>query len=253
MSYRGGRKQVTGLFVMLGMLGAPMVHAGPADTVYTPIVDYREWEIELRGGLQDWAQRSDGEQALVAAVGYGVAPRWFTELAMEYSRTPGAAAQVEEFEWENVIQLTEHRRYWMDVGLFVEWEHKRLENSNKIKIGPMLQKESGRSQYNLNVFLAREVGSRDAGAEQRETEVSWAAQWRWRGRNPWLQPGMQAFGKLGDTGDLHSQEMKIGPALFGQASLGGGHKFQYDAALLLGTTHATPGATLRFTLEYEFF
>ncbi|MGA9422403.1 MAG: hypothetical protein WBW61_08560, partial [Rhodanobacteraceae bacterium] len=91
--------------------------AGPAESVYTPIVDYREWELELKSGVQDWGDRERGENAYKIDVGYGVAPRWFTELVAEYTRTPGTAGRVEEYEWENIIQMTEHGEHWLDAGV----------------------------------------------------------------------------------------------------------------------------------------
>ena len=245
-----------GLVLAAGLLSAVSMSAafaGPARTVYTPIVSFHEWEFELRGGMQDWAQRDDGEQAMVVSVGYGIAPRWFTEVAAEYSRAPGESARVEELEWENVIQLTEHGRHWMDVGLFAEYAYNRLERTNSVEIGPMLQKEIGRSQFNLNVLLGRRLDTRLPGEDPIRTELSYAMQWRWHGSNDLFQPGVQGFGSLGDTQHVHSEKLNFGPALFGQASLGGGRKFVYNAAVLAGLTQATPGLTVRFQLEYEFF
>ncbi|TAL85585.1 MAG: hypothetical protein EPN74_07900 [Rhodanobacter sp.] len=238
---------------LLSAMSASVAWAGPARTLYTPIVSYREWELELRGGSQDWAQRTNGEQAMVAAVGYGIAPRWFTEVAAEYSRAPGEAPRVEEFEWENIIQLTEHGRYWMDVGLFAEYAHNRLKHTNKIVMGPMLQKEVGRSQFNLNVLFGRRVDKRGIGEVPITTQMSYALQWRWHGSRPWLSPGLQGFGSLGSTGRLRSETFNLGPALFGESSLGGGRKWKYNAAVLAGLTRATPDLTVRFQLEYEFF
>lgn len=246
-------RNVVPALLLLSAMTPSIVQAGPARTVYTPIVSYHEWEFELRGGSQDWAQRADGEQALVADVGYGIAPRWFTELAVEYARTPGETARVEEIEWENIIQLTEHGRYWMDVGLFAEYSHNRLEHTNGVEVGPMLQKEVGRSQFNLNVLFGRRVDARLPGEDPVRTEVSYAMQWRWHGSNALLEPGVQGFGSLGDTHHMHSEELNLGPALFGEKALGAGRKFKYNAALLAGLTDATPDATVRFQLEYEFF
>ena len=58
---------------------------------------------------------------------------------------------------------------------------------------------------------------------------------------------------MGDPAHLHSQELNIGPAFFGVASLGDGKKLKYNAALLGGLTRETPNATFRMQLEYEFF
>lgn len=229
------------------------VHAGPAQTVYTPIVSYHEWELELRGGSQDWAQADNGEQAAVMAVGYGVAPRWYTEFAAEYTRTPGSAARVEEMEWENIIQLTEHGRYWLDAGLFAEYAYNRLDGKHELKVGPMLQKDVGRSQFNLNVLFGRRIDARNPGEGVRHTEVGYAAQWRWHGRNRYVNPGFQAFGDLGHADRLHNGAMRAGPAVFGEAVLGGGRKLTYNAAVLAGVSANAPDLTVRFQLEYEFF
>ncbi len=238
---------------LVSAIGFSRAQAGPASKIYTPIVSYREWELELRGGSQDWADANRGEQAMVIAAGYGIAPRWFTEVAAEYSRTPGQATKLEEMEWENVIQLTEHGRYWMDAGLFAEYAYNRLKGKHELKIGPMLQKEVGRSQFNLNVLFGRRIDKRLPSEGPRHTEISYAAQWRWRGPNRLFNPGMQAFGGLGSTNRLRNQALRAGPALFGDAALGGGRKFAYSAAVLAGISSDAPDLTVRFELEYEFF
>ncbi|MGH8747200.1 MAG: hypothetical protein ACREUK_12015, partial [Burkholderiales bacterium] len=124
----------------IGLAGAFAVPitavAGPASTIYSPIVDYREWELELKGGVQDW-NRPGGERAAKLALGYGVMPRWGVEVEAEYSQTPGNVAHVEEYEFENIFQLTEHGEHWLDAGIFVELAHNRLENKNTLVLGPM--------------------------------------------------------------------------------------------------------------------
>jgi len=57
-----------------------LTQAGPASKVYTPQVSYGEWELELRGGAQQWpGQSGDRAQQYVTDIGYGIAPRWFTD------------------------------------------------------------------------------------------------------------------------------------------------------------------------------
>lgn len=243
-----------------GALAPSLAAAGPAEKVYMPTVSYREWELEFRGGVQDWpGHDGDNAQQYVADIGYGIAPRWFTELAVSYSKEPGSAARVDEIEWENVFQLTEIGEHWMDVGLFAELARDREEGKNEVEFGPMFQKEFGRAQFNLNLLFKRELGSSGADADEEGdvedeggTEFEYAWQWKWRG-NPRFEPGLQGFGSLGKFGSLRSEEAKLGPALFGRAALGNGRALKYDAALLVGTTRGTPDRTLRFQLEYEFF
>jgi hypothetical protein len=214
------------LLVAIGLASlagvAQRADAGPASTIYSPIVDYREWELELKGGVQDWGNDEEGERAAKVAVGYGLMPRWGVEVEAEYSQTPGHVAHVEEFELENIFQLTEHGEHWLDAGIFAELEHNRLENENELKLGPMLQREWGRSQANLNVYFARRLDAPEDAGDPR-SEIEYQAQWKYN-LQPSFQPGLQAFGSLGDPAHLHSQELKIGPAFFGVATLGNGKK-----------------------------
>lgn len=251
------------LLPIAGLLGAfggvdalsSIATAGPAEVIYTPIVEYREWEIELKGGVQDWGDRDDGERAAKLAFGYGLAPRWGIEVEAEYSQAPGEVAHVEELEFENIIQLTEHGEHWMDAGLFVELDHNRLENRNTLAIGPMLQKEIGRSQFNLNLLWERRLSAAPAEGEDGEGDarngLAYVAQWKYD-LHPAFQPGLQAFATLGDPAHPRSREFRAGPAFFGMARLGDGRNLKYNAALLAGMTCDTPNATFRFQLEYEF-
>ena len=226
-----------------------LTQAGPASKVYTPQVSYGEWELELRGGAQQWpGQSGDRAQQYVTDIGYGIAPRWFTELAVFYAKMPGNAARIEGYEWENVFQLTEIGEYWMDVGLFAELAHDRLEKKNYLELGPMFQKEFGRALVNLNLLFKRGL----ARGREPGTEFEYAWQWKWRGTAS-FEPGLQGFGSFGRIGDLHAAENKLGPAFFGRVLLGAGRALKYDAALLFGTRNGSPDRTLRFQLEYEFF
>ncbi len=236
------------VLLLLAWVPGPAL-AGPASKVYMPQVSYGEWELELRGGAQQWPGRpGDRAQQYVTDIGYGIAPRWFTELAVFYAKTPDRALQVEGYEWENVFQLTEIGEHWMDVGLFAELAHDRLEKKNYLELGPMFQKEFGRALVNLNLLFKRGL----ARGREPGTEFEYAWQWKWRGTAS-FEPGLQGFGSFGRIGDLHAAENKLGPAFFGRVLLGAGRALKYDAALLFGTRNGSPDRTLRFQLEYEFF
>ena len=221
-------------------------HAGPADKIYLPRVDYHELEFELRGGWQDYngTQAGDGQQ-FVFDVGYGVTSRWFTELAVFYSKAPNGGGQIDEFKSENIFLLTEPGEHWLDVGFLAELVRNRAEGLYEIEFGPLLQKQVGREQFNLNFEFARELVG---GAK---TQLGYAWQWKHRG-NPALEFGLQGFGGLGALGDLGEEhEFKIGPAVLGSAGVPGGRKVQYDGAVRFGTPDDTPDTTIRFQLEYE--
>ena len=220
-------------------------HAGAASKVYLPKVEYRELELEFRGGSQDFNGTRQGDnQQFVFDIGYGVTSRWFTELAVFYSRAPGEGGQIEEFKSENIFLLTEPGKHWLDVGMIAEVVHNRAEGLNEIEFGPLLQTQVGREQFNLNIEFAREL------VDGAKTEVGYAWQWKHRG-NPALEFGLQGFGELGALGDLGGHQAKLGPALFGSRRLPSGHKIKYDGAVLAGVTAGAPDTTVRFQLEYE--
>jgi hypothetical protein len=236
------------LFFLACTVAASFAFAGPADKVYTIKVEKGETEIEFRSGYQSF-DGGPNEYASVIDVGYGVTNRWKTELVLEYEGETGEGGQLEAWEWENIIVLTEQGKYWLDLGLFAEYEHPFSGGPDEIKIGPMLQKDIGSTVANLNLLFEREIGS---GAGN-ETELDYSWQVKWRG-NQALEWGVQGFGGLGELGDLGGGDKhSLGPALFGVRRLASGNKIAYDAAVLTGVNGAAPDSTLRFEIEYEMY
>lgn len=246
------RTSLAAKLLMAAALAAPGLavslpaHAGAASKVYLPKVEYRELEFELRGGWENFDGTDQGEgHQYVFDVGYGVTPRWFSELAVSYSKAPGAGGQVDEIKSENIVLLTEPGQHWMDVGVIAEFAHNRIEGINEIEFGPLLQKQIGQEQFNLNFEFEREL------VDGAETELGYSWQWKHRG-NPHAELGLQGFGDLGPVGHLGEEhEFKLGPALFGTARLPSGHKLKYDGAVLFGATDGAADTTVRFQLEYE--
>jgi len=227
---------------------SPLALAGPADTIYTLAVEQGETEFELRGGYRDF-ENGPAEHAFVFDVGYAVNNRWKTELVLEYAAEDGNPGKLEAWEWENVFVLTEPGKYWADVGLFAEYENVFAAGPDEIKIGPMFQKEIGRSVANLNLLFEREIGSGSSDA----TVLAYTWQVRWLGK-PTLEWGVQGIGEWGELGHLGDEDAhSIGPALFGVQKLANGDKFAYNVGLLAGVNDAAPDYTLRFKLEYEMY
>src|SRR5438034_118604 len=99
----------------------------------------------------------------------------------------------------------------------------RPAHRNVIAIGPMLQKEFGPMQGNVNLLFERQLGS---GAEP-GAEISYAWQLKWRG-NPRFEPGIQGFGTVGRTNDFgHETEHRVGPAFFSQVLVGARNKLKF--------------------------
>ncbi len=242
------RHSLKGLLIASSLLASPALLAGPADKVYSPIVEKGETEVEFRGGYRNF-DSGPNEYAYVVDVGYGVTERWKTELVVEYEGETGEGGKIAALEWENVIVLTEQGKHWADVGVFAEYEHTFADGPDELKIGPMFMKEIGPTIANLNLLLERKIGS--GATSDIDLDYSWQVKLR---GNEALEWGVQGFGGLGEIsrlgeGDKHS----VGPALFGVKRLANGNKFAYDAAVLAGINAAAPDTTIRFELEYEMY
>jgi hypothetical protein len=231
---------VTGVMAMLPLA----VAAAPSDKVYTLSSKPGEIEAELRGGyVYDPGKVDNTLQTYVVDLGYGVTPWWFSEVVGEYEKLPDQSGEFEEIEWENIVLLNTPGRHAVDVGLFVEYKF-ALDSgaSDRLELGPMLQKRFGAAQANLNLIAGRDVGS---GAR---SDVSYEYRTQWR--QPLiddLDVGVQGFGEF----DSHAPQ-NWGPALFGELELGGEHELGYDAALLVGIGGDSPDVIFRWALEYEF-
>jgi hypothetical protein len=232
----------------LALGGSAAAFAAPSDTVYRPIVEKGETEVEMRGGYFDVDHEAD-EYAWVFAVGHAFTNRWKTELVFEYEGETGEGGKPEAVEWENIWVLTEQGEHWADVGLLLELEHTFSEDPEELKIGLLLEKEVGPTIADLNLIGIREIG-RGAGDE---TELEYRWQLKWRGKEA-LEWGLQGRGELGTVEHLGEEDgHSLGPALFGVQRLASGNKIAYDAAVMRGLNEAAPDWTLRFNLEFEIY
>lgn len=241
------------VFLCLGVLETEIALAGPADYVYTPIVESGEKEIDFKHGS---ARQKDGTLKQVSSLGfgYGVSDTWFTEIY--FKRESAGTARLTLAEWENKFQLTEAGKYPVDVGLIMEFEAP-LNDGNEpyeFKFGPLFQHGTGKLQLNGNLLWERKFGNRNDGDDPYMTEFGyqWQIKYRWQ---PVLEFGMQGFGELGQWDHWEksaNQNHRFGPAVFGKFSLGHRHAIKYNAAWLFGASSAAPNHTLRMQVEYEF-
>ena len=242
-------RKALALLVAVHMLAsAPLAHADPDDYVAVPAVEYGEREIELRIGSAS-ATEEHRESAASLAFGYGLTPWWFTEIYGKWHRS--GATSFDAIEWENRFQLTEPGQYFADFGLLVEIERPRdRAEGYELRIGPLMQKDFGRVQANLNVLLERHYNASDP--EQTELGYQWQLRYR---LVPALDFGAQGFGEVGPWNDwapVREQAHIAGPAIFGKFNAGGRQVLKYDAAVLFKLSSAAPATTLRAQLEYEF-
>jgi hypothetical protein len=240
------------LICLLGSFYVGSVAAGPADYVYTPMVEKGEKEIDYKSGT---AKQADGTRTTVNKLGfgYGATDYWFTEVYLK--REKSGSDGLSQVEWENKFQLTETGKYPVDIGLITEIEVPV--NNNKapyeFKFGPLFQTEFGKLQLNGNLLFERKFGRNETN-EQRNTEFGyqWQAKYRFK---PEFELGMQGMGETGAWNSWDSaskQNHRFGPAVFGKVKLAPKQAIKYNAALLFGSSNVAPDRTLRMQVEYEF-
>ena len=225
--------------------------AGPADYVFTPIVEAGEKEVDFKYGT---AKAPDGTRKTVYSLGfgYGATDYWFTELYLKRELQGGDSLSL--LEWENKFQLTETGKYPIDVGLITEIEAP-LNNGKapwELKFGPLFQTEFGKLQLNANVLFETKIGGADEERHFTELGYQWQAKYRLK---PAFEFGLQGIGEVGEWkhwDNADEQAHRIGPAVFGKFNIGQKQAIKYNAALLLGLSDATPNSTFRMQVEYEF-
>jgi hypothetical protein len=235
----------------LGMaLLSGSVHAGPADYVYMPTVDYGEKEIDFKFGT---AEQPSGETKQVASlgVGYGATDWWFTEVYLK-TEHENPEPRLNILELENKFQLTETGKYPLEAGLITEFEFPLNQDGEpyEFKFGPLFQTEFGQVQLNGNLLLETKFG--EGNPTETVFQYQWQVKYRWHRE---FEFGLQGFGETGDWNDWapsDQQEHKLGPAIFGKVAVGERAAIRYNAAWLIGMTDATPDNTFRMQVEYEF-
>lgn len=246
------RPVLLGLLAVTGLLCN--VPAFAAHKVYSPIVEPGEIELEVRGHTTfDSDPAKDDLQKYKLEAGYGIAERWFTVLGTTYVKDgAGNSLENEEWFWENIIQLTEQGKYWLDAGLYVELAVPRDSSAPKeIETKLLLEKSVGKFQHTANLVFVREVGN---GAPS-----TTGFEYAWRSRyfvTAAIQPGIEVYGEMGEFGHVlpsDQQDHRAGPVLSGSLGAGSsGGKWRYEVGYLVGLSDAAPNGTLKFNLEYEF-
>lgn len=234
----------------LGPVSTPTAHAGDF-TVYAPSVSPGENEIEARAYTGWNGKASSGDQrSFKLGFGRNFTERWFSEFYVAGAQRYGGPFKLEEFEWENRLQLTPQGKYWVDVGLLNEIEIPRFaEAPYEVKFGPLFGKDIGRFTMLLNLIASHQYGrNAEAGVE---LEYRARLLYRWRqGLSPLLEAYGQPIGKIGAWG---TPRQLIGPGLTGRITTGPGKSLRYAVLVLRGTGRAAAGTTLVFRLEYEFY
>lgn len=240
----------TGLFALLMAGHSETAHA--THKVYSPTVEMGEAELEFRGHTTfDDRRAKDDQQKYIIEAGYGFTEYWFSAVFGEIEKEQNGEMEYEATAWENIFQLTEQGEYWVDVGLYLEYEYAHESyNNDKAEFKVLLEKATGNWVHTFNLIFERELGNNASG----ETELGYA--WRTRllmGKS--LEPALEIYGNTGELGrpdHSEDQDHRAGPVIGGEFKLGNTDKLGYEVGYLFGLTDAAPDGTLKFTLEYEF-
>lgn len=230
--------------------GIRLSHA--SHVIYSPTVEQGEYEIELRGHTTfDSDSSKNSQEKYKIDLGYGVTDYWSTAFVAEIEEDATGKLEYEASAWENRFQLTEQGEYWVDVGLYLEYEYAHEDTSNdKIEGKLLLEKSAGQYVNTANLIFSRELGSSASNATNFE--------YAWRTRyllNKQFEPAIEIYGEMGEVGKVlpsDQQDHRIGPVVGGVFSSTTHSKWVYEVGYLFGVTDAAPDGTLKFVLEYEF-
>jgi len=238
------------------VLGLPA--AAHADLqVRSPLVEYRELEFEHNGfsGLDRKRSPFNGLQSYTYSVGYGLLPFWKIELEAETGVVAGANQGYAATTLENIFQLTQEGRYFVDLGVFAEYSRSSLAGvPGSFTAGPIVQTELDDvagidSLHTLNLFLSRDVGR----SHTDDSGLSYAARSELLFR-PLLDPGIEAFGSIGSithAARYSDQQHSVGPVLTGAYLIAPYGKIKYEAGYQFGLTGRTARGGARWKFEYE--
>lgn len=217
-------------------------------------IDQGEFEFEHNGAASiDRNPDKADARSYTVEMGAGVNSWWHpeVELGIERSAGPSMPTQVTGGVFENTFRLTESGEGWVDLGFYAEYARSTLHGiADGILLGPLLQKDVGRTTHTLNLFLSKQIG---ANQDNHGVDFSYAWQSRWNIYRP-LSPAIEFYGDAGqiDRPDKFQSEQLIGgPAAVGVILLGPLGKFKYEAGYMLGLTQASPAGTFRWKLELE--
>lgn len=232
-------------FVLTGGRAHAAIH------VMSPIVEQGEFEIETAADRRfDKNDNLDDAQSQNVDIGYGVNSFWATELETQWKQDPMGSRHYDSTSWENRFQLLPQGKYWLDAGLFAEYERvAQTDDHNNATVGLLLQKELGQNVTTVNFLLNREFDTGGAAGAQVDYRVQ--TRWRWYAA---FQPGLELYGEPGRLGNLEAesdQRTRLGPVVTGVLPLGLPGKMKYELGYLYGLNHSSEQGTVRALFEYE--
>lgn len=206
--------------------------------IYHPYVEPLEREIEFMT-TQSFDDLDQRESAYTLGYGEAIHEKFFLELSAKAIKNDDEGLEVEDWELEGLLQLSEQGANIFDYGILFELERETEENITEAGLALLLEKELGSTSLAANIGVAYEFGS---GIDN-EYDRFLRTQWRYR-----LQPSFEPALEL----HLDEYDKAAGPALLGLVRLGNRQKFKWEFALLFALEDETPDTLLKAVLEFEF-
>lgn len=207
------------------------------DKVYHPYVIANEQEFEWRV----MSSQTDQTNILAQRLGYGqsMSENVAVELYLIGERDHEGDFDIQAYEIETRLMLTEQGQYWADWGALFEFEKKTNVNNYELTTGLIFEKEFKKSSLTMNLFLIQEWGETLAS----EMEIEYRLQYRYRYLAA-FQPSFELY-----TGE---EFFGIGPGFMGTHRFQGQKQIKWEAGFITEIAHQGKNHTLRFALEYEF-
>lgn len=227
-------------FTMNAALADNPVHHNGVGKVYDPYVRALERELEVLTIFQtDSKANEDNILRQRVSYGFSLNERVFAEAYLIGTRLPDQSFELEGYEIETKIQLTEQGQYNTDWGVIFEYERQISESIAELATVLVASRQWGAWVGTLNLGIEYEFGSNI----QDEVDRFAFAQWRFRYREA-FEPGIEFYADEFTLG--------IGPVITGVIRGDGKHKWHWEAGIIAPLNDTTPDQTYRFLLEWEF-
>ena len=205
-------------------------------------IDFRYWNVKFPGQTETiWPE---------IGFGYGVTKRWYTEVFASYIGSSEQSLKLSTWNWQNDYLLTQGQ-YPFDLALHTNLFFNQGPGSGyALELGPALQTEIGRTQFNVNLIFERTFGAAEAHPTQ--LKYQWQVKYRYK---PMFEFGLQGFGELGEWNHWspkNYQSHRVGPMISGTYALGGKQALKYQLAVLYGSIYSVNGYMVSTRIQYVF-
>jgi len=234
------------LYIVLYALSAANAYADYYK-IYSPQV--AEGEVSAEANLNyssDNHKNLDHYMSQVYGIEYGVTSFWSTEVSGEIEKASATSTRLTTIKWENILVPFKPGEYWLDVGLYLEFEksvHADVPNNAETQL--LLEKRFGDFINTTNLSLSHNFGPHPVSGV--DSGFSWRTKYH---VNDMFEPGIEYYsnlGKLNRDDDFNRQDNVVGPVMQGHFG-----DVTYDTGVLFGVSSSAHDVTVKLNLEYEF-